>query len=180
MAAICSLLHSDRLWSRWFSTSPTKDDWLACLGPSHRCVWLTGINWLGQDFRYGLVIMWPWYIQASPLCGVCLQWKWDVGSLLIAKPVCNYAFADPPWLCNLSLYMMPVAGSLHRRPWSLSETMTGRNVSEICEIDDKVVRLLVLRLLVCQGRNHECAAIESFQSLMNSIDRESLGEYGWY
>jgi len=39
--------------------------------------------------------------------------------------------------------------------------MTGRNVSEICEIDGKVVRLLVLRLLVCHGRNHECAAIES-------------------
>ena len=79
----------------------------------------------------------------------------------MAKPACNYRLGDPPWLSNLSLDMMPVAGSLHRRPWSLSETMTGRNVFEICEIDGKVVRLLVLRLLVCHGRNHECAAIES-------------------
>ena len=31
--------------------------------------------------------------------------------------------------------MKPVAGSLHCRPRSLSETMTGRSESEICEID---------------------------------------------
>src|SRR5215510_16107814 len=60
--------------------------------------------------------------------------------------------------------------------------MTGRNVSEICEIDGKVVRLLVLRLLVCHGRNHECAAIESktFNRLTNSINQKALGEYGCF
>ena len=47
--------------SRWFSTSPTIDDWLARLGPSHRCAWLTRIYWLGQDWN-GLV----YYIYLDP------------------------------------------------------------------------------------------------------------------
>jgi hypothetical protein len=77
----------------------------------------------------------------------------DVDYLLIAKPVAfNHLGIHRG--CASSTAMRPAVGSSLWRPWSLLLKVTGRNVSELCEIGEQGDLAVGFRSLLCRNAEH--------------------------
>jgi hypothetical protein len=96
--------------------------------------------------------------RAPYVCCVCLQWEKDVDYLPMAKPVSQLTTRrSASTVCTIAV--MPVDGSLHRRPWSLSHRGQGEVCLKFVRSGYKVIRLLIswpACTLCCGTRTFDC------------------------